>query len=508
MDLHELAFDAENGVMSGISDVVGNDPYELRIFVPTGNESFVLKNIEADGKSVVVRQEEPLIVVVINSDQSESVRWSVRFNRGSRQIGRPQPPAGLTAEQTTRGVALTWQPHSEWIARYRLYRDGEKTAELDGHEMHYVDSQVLYGESYEYVLTAVDALGAESDASDVVVHQTPLPASTNLTDLIPIFFTQEHASLGINETVDGKSLRVNGRRYYTGLGTHSHSRVRYFLGGGYDVFSGSVGIDDEIGDRGSAVFEILVDGKLRWRSDISTGKGAAKPFQITVAGKRYLDLVVNDGGDGCDYDHADWLDPYLRVLPPSVRGAPKPDRVSSDAVIGKPTTQPVGQITPKQQVVIETSMGNIVVELDTDRTEATVRNFLGYVDAGSYDDTIMHRVIEDYIVQGGGYDERLQQMPSARPINNQSEDAQSNRRGTIAMARQLSPDSATREFFFNLADNTGLDYPHHNGGYCVFGRVVEGMDVLDQIGAVRTRQAFQFEHLPADAVLIRSIRRK
>jgi cyclophilin family peptidyl-prolyl cis-trans isomerase len=322
-----------------------------------------------------------------------------------------------------------------------------------------------------------------------------------------MFFTQEHAGLGINETVDGNALRVHGRRYYTGLGTHSHSRVRYFLGGGYDLLTGSAGIDDEIGDRGSAVFEILVDGERRWSSGTLTGRDSARPFQIAVTGKRYLDLIVDDAGDGCDYDHADWLDPYLRVLPPSARPAEEAARTDRGAD-DQPTTQPVGEIPARQRVVIETSLGAIVVELDTERTEDTVRNFLSYVAAGSYDDTIIHRVIKDHIVQGGGYDARLRQMPAARPIDNQAEKAQSNRRGTIAMARQAEPDSATREFFFNLADNLGFDYPHHNGGYCVFGHVVDGMDILDQIGIMETRQVFQFEYLPKETITIRSIRRK
>lgn len=504
IDLHDLKFDAEAFVLTGTSDLVANDPYELRIFVPADSRCGRINQVEAAGERVSVREEGPLLVVTIDSDKSQSVKWRIEFVGESRQIDAPKAPAGLTAKQNTRGVQLTWRPHDDWIARYRLYRDGELLAECDGHQLEYQDSQVRYGQTYAYALTAVDALGGESEVSEPVIHQTPLPASTNLADLRPLFFTQEHAGLGINETVDGRPLRVQGRRYYTGIGTHSHSRIRYLLGGGYDLFTGSVGIDDEIADRGSAVFEILVDGEPRWRSDVVTGSGPAQTFQIAVAGKQYLDLTVTDGGDGCDYDHADWLDPYLRVLPPSARIADTDDRADRDG----PATQPVGDIPPHQQVAIDTSLGTIIVELDTERTLQTVHNFLSYVDAGSYDNTIMHRVIKDYIAQGGGYDPDLKQLPAAPPIVNQAQQAQTNRRGTIAMARQAQADSATREFFFNLSDNRALDYPHHGGGYCVFGHVVRGMDVLDRIAETPTRPVFQFEYLPTEPVIIRSIRRQ
>jgi len=504
IDLHDLKYDAERLTMTGTSDVIANDPYELRLFVPVGDQSFTIEKIEADGERVCVRKEGPLSLVTIDSDNTKSLQWCIQFTRGSTYADIPAAPAGLAACQNTRGVRLTWWPHDDWIARYRLYRDGELLAELDGHENQYLDSQVLYGQESIYTLTAIDALGNESEASASLAHRTPLPASTNLTDLVPLFFTQEHAGLGVNATVDGQPLRVHGRRYYTGIGTHSHSRIRYFLGGGYDELTGGVGLDDEIGDRGSTVFEIHVDGELRWRSDVMTGAGPAKMFRIDVAGKRYLDLIVADGGDGCDYDHADWLDPYLRVLPPAARLARADDKTKDTP----PATRPVGDIPPHPQVVIETSLGDIVVELDTERTLDTVRNFLSYVDAGSYDHTIVHRVIKDYIAQGGGYDAHLKQMPTATPIANQAEQAQTNRRGTIAMARRDAADSATREFFFNLADNRALDYPHHGGGYCVFGHVVQGMDVVDRIGAIPTQAVLQFEHLPTETVTIRSVHRK
>jgi cyclophilin family peptidyl-prolyl cis-trans isomerase len=155
-------------------------------------------------------------------------------------------------------------------------------------------------------------------------------------------------------------------------------------------------------------------------------------------------------------------------------------------------------------VVMETSKGAIKLELDEGRAPVTVKNFLGYVDDKFYDGTIFHRVIPNFMIQGGGHTPGMERKPTKAPIRNESGNGLSNVRGTVAMARTSEPDSATSQFFINVVDNSGsLDAPR----YCVFGKVVEGMDVVDQIRAVPTGRRAGHDNVPVEDVLIHSVRR-
>jgi peptidyl-prolyl cis-trans isomerase B (cyclophilin B) len=140
------------------------------------------------------------------------------------------------------------------------------------------------------------------------------------------------------------------------------------------------------------------------------------------------------------------------------------------------------------QVVLETSLGSITLELFEDKAPVTVKNFLDYVAAGHYDGTVFHRVIEGFMVQGGGFDASLKQKPTRASIKNESSNGLSNTRGTVAMARTSVPDSATSQFFINVVDNGFLDRAQaaDRVGYCVFGKVVSGMDVVDKIRTSKT----------------------
>lgn len=143
----------------------------------------------------------------------------------------------------------------------------------------------------------------------------------------------------------------------------------------------------------------------------------------------------------------------------------------------------------KPQVVLETSEGVIVLELDPEKAPKTVENFLKYVDKGHYNDTVFHRVISGFMIQGGGFDTKLEEKNTDAPVVNESKaknpNALANKRGTIAMARTPDPDSATAQFFINHADNPALD-DARSGGYTVFGTVISGMDVVDKIAATKT----------------------
>jgi cyclophilin family peptidyl-prolyl cis-trans isomerase len=158
-------------------------------------------------------------------------------------------------------------------------------------------------------------------------------------------------------------------------------------------------------------------------------------------------------------------------------------------------------------VVIATNMGNITVELNPALAPKSVANFLKYVEDKHYDGTVFHRVIKDFMIQGGGYTENLSQKPTKAPVVNEAKNGLKNVRGSIAMARTGDPDSATSQFFINTVNNSSLDYPKPDGyGYAVFGKVIAGMDVVDKIRAVQTGNVGPFSDVPTKPVIINSIR--
>jgi peptidyl-prolyl cis-trans isomerase A (cyclophilin A) len=157
-----------------------------------------------------------------------------------------------------------------------------------------------------------------------------------------------------------------------------------------------------------------------------------------------------------------------------------------------------------QQVRLQTSEGDIVVELDAAKAPKTVDNFLQYVKAGHYDGTIFHRVIPGFMIQGGGMKPDLSEKPTRAPIPLESRNGLSNTRGTVAMARTAVPDSATAQFFVNVVDNAFLDQPNarDGNGYAVFGKVVSGMDVVDRIRAVPVQNQGMHQNVPVKPVTI------
>ena len=157
-------------------------------------------------------------------------------------------------------------------------------------------------------------------------------------------------------------------------------------------------------------------------------------------------------------------------------------------------------------VVLKTSLGDIRIELDEKAAPVTAANFLRYVRDGFYNGTIFHRVIDGFMIQGGGFDEDFRQKPTREPIKNEAANQLPNKRGTIAMARTQVVDSATAQFFINVVDNDFLNFraptPQHFG-YCVFGRVTEGMDVVDKIRQVKTGNRGMHSDVPVENVVIR-----
>lgn len=157
------------------------------------------------------------------------------------------------------------------------------------------------------------------------------------------------------------------------------------------------------------------------------------------------------------------------------------------------------------RVLLKTSMGDIKVELDAEKAPITVENFLQYVNDGHYEHTIFHRVIDGFMIQGGGFTKDMQQKPTRAPIKIESDNGLKNKRGTISMARTSDPNSASAQFFINDSDNGFLDFRGKNPrdyGYAVFGKVIEGMDVVDKIRKVKTTTKGPHENVPAEPVEI------
>ena len=160
------------------------------------------------------------------------------------------------------------------------------------------------------------------------------------------------------------------------------------------------------------------------------------------------------------------------------------------------------------KATIETSMGTITLSLDADKAPVSVANFVEYAKSGHYDGTIFHRVIDGFMIQGGGFTKDMNQKATREPIRNEAMNGLKNKRGTIAMARTMVVDSATSQFFINLVDNDFLDFqnPTPQGfGYAVFGEVTDGMDVVDAIAKAKTGSVGPYQNVPEEAIVIRKV---
>ncbi len=159
-------------------------------------------------------------------------------------------------------------------------------------------------------------------------------------------------------------------------------------------------------------------------------------------------------------------------------------------------------------ITLHTNHGDIKLALDSEKAPLTAANFIKYAQEGFYDGTIFHRVIDGFMVQGGGFTEQMSQKPTNAPVRNEANNGLSNKTGTIAMARTSDPHSATAQFFINVNDNTFLDFKNESiqgWGYCVFGEVVEGMDVVNAIKGVRTGNHGMHQDVPLVAVIIEKV---
>ncbi|HQA45430.1 MAG TPA: NPCBM/NEW2 domain-containing protein [Phycisphaerae bacterium] len=311
LELKGLAWDAQQSTLRGAVDLPAHDSYELRCLLPEGEQSFEIEDVQAPGATVLIRRDGPVRRVTLTADRDLPAQWSIKFRKASQTFEPPTAPSGLNATQNTRGVLLAWNGQDGCAARYRVYRDGQQIAETI--EPRHQDSTAEYGRQYAYTVSAIDYAGRESPASAPITHRTPVPASTNLTDLVPLVAEQEHLAVTADRSAAGNPLRVAGKRFHRGLGTHSNARICYYLGAGYENFTGEVGIDDETEGHGSCIFKILADGEVLFTSKLLRGGDAPQSFSVSVRDRLVLELIVTDGGDHPDHDHADWGNPYLQA---------------------------------------------------------------------------------------------------------------------------------------------------------------------------------------------------
>ena len=174
----------------------------------------------------------------------------------------------------------------------------------------------------------------------------------------------------------------------------------------------------------------------------------------------------------------------------------------TDSLLATSETQ--SQKSELPQVLIKTNLGDITLELFSEKAPISVNNFLTYVNEGFYDDLIFHRVIAGFMIQGGGFNKSMEKKTTKAPIKNEAMNRIRNTRGTIAMARTNAVDSATSQFFINLEDNNNLDNSSQSFGYAVFGQVIKGMDVVDQIAASQVKRIGMHQHMPSPAIYIES----
>lgn len=186
--------------------------------------------------------------------------------------------------------------------------------------------------------------------------------------------------------------------------------------------------------------------------------------------------------------------------------------VKADVMPGSiPLQAPASKEQKNVQIIIDTNLGTFTAELYPAKAPATVSNMLAYIEAKFYDQTVFHRVIDGFMIQGGGFTRDMIQKKTNPPIKNEADNGLKNERGTLAMARTMIVDSASSQFFVNLVNNAYLDFKNKSDqgwGYCVFGKVIDGMDVVDKIAKVKTDFSGRFQNVPVEPVMINSIRLK
>jgi hypothetical protein len=298
-DLIEAAWDRAHATWKGQSRVVGGDAYELRFTLPPGWTC-------SDARAKI---DGPLAVLTLNSDDNRTVAWSIAFEKTA---AAPAVPAVRRAKATVDGpsVVVAWE--GENALAYRIYRNGELVDQTAG--TRFADHLRHQG-TYRYEVSAVGWQGESARVAAGQVVRAPLPKGEArdawLDTLTPVSQEQDYGSLRRSLSVDGKPIRVGGKAYAHGLGTHANSQVHYAVNNRYQRFEAEVGVDDEKDGGGTVAFQVAADGKKIFDSGVMRGKQPAQKVSVSLDGVEELLLIVTDAGDGINSDHADWADARL-----------------------------------------------------------------------------------------------------------------------------------------------------------------------------------------------------
>jgi hypothetical protein len=298
-DLIEATWDPAHATWKGRSRVVGGDAYELRCTLPPGWTC-------ADAQTKI---DGPLAVLTLKSDDNRTVAWSIAFQK---IVAVPAVPAVRRARATVDGpsVAVAWE--GEGALAYRVSRNGELVDQTAG--TRFVD-HLRYQGTYRYEVSAVGWQGESARVAAGQVVRGPLPKGKAqdawLDALTPVSHEQDYGLLQQSLSVDGKPIRIDGKTYAHGLGTHAASRIHYAVNNRYQRFEAEVGVDDEKGGGGTVVFQVVADGKKVFDSGVLRGKQPANKVSVSLDGVEELLLLVTDAGDGINSDHADWANARL-----------------------------------------------------------------------------------------------------------------------------------------------------------------------------------------------------
>ena len=319
VDVRDEQWDATTRTLSGVSRVVANDPYELRFIVPVGAQSWLITAVEP---AMPFEQDGPKIRVTLTSPTSRDIRWQLKFEPMRIDPPAPQPVVNLKAAADHDSVTLTWN-HNR-ADSYRLTRHDGVTFECAS--TGFTDTMVSHGKTYHYTVQAVGWTGSVSGPAETSVATpaelkrppTPPAPDVYLVDLKPLIASNGWGKLGINKSIEGKPLMIEGRRYERGLGAHAKSLLVYGIPAGAKRFVAVVGLDDEKRDdpRSSVTFEIHGDVKemgeppvLLAKTPVLSSKTIRSwAFEVELNARfKELRLVITDAGDGIASDHADWV---------------------------------------------------------------------------------------------------------------------------------------------------------------------------------------------------------
>ncbi|MBI4535556.1 MAG: NPCBM/NEW2 domain-containing protein [Ignavibacteriae bacterium] len=311
VDLAELAYNEKTNSYNGKSKVIREDPYELRFVFPRG-KNFVIKSAAAANLPVNITNHQGWATVQFTSPITAEVAWRVSFEKSDFYHYPVRQPKNLSVEPLgLDGALVRWSPQYYLTTGYQVSLDGKLLGFSPGNA--FPLKNIDPTREHVVQVSSVWEDGTTSKEKAEVKFIPAIPNEVRLSDLEAVRSTIGWGTIEMNKSVTGKPLTIGGKVFQKGIGTHAASVVEYNLRGLFETLAAQVGIDDGNGsEKGSVEFIVLADGKELWRSGLMKKEDGAKPLSVSIAGVRKLLLRVTDGGDGIDYDHADWADPIVQ----------------------------------------------------------------------------------------------------------------------------------------------------------------------------------------------------